>query len=79
MWKNENDALTKTFTFKNFIDAFSFMTKAAMVAEKMDHHPNWTNVYNKVEIKLNTHSAGNKITEKDHELSAAIDKLYKEA
>jgi 4a-hydroxytetrahydrobiopterin dehydratase len=75
MWKEENNSLTKTFTFKNFSSAFAFMTQVAFVAEKMNHHPNWTNVYNKVEIKLSTHDAGNTVTEKDRKLSDAIDKL----
>ena len=52
------------------------MTRVALVAEKMDHHPNWSNVYNTVEIRLNTHDAGGKVTEKDHKLASAIDKLY---
>jgi 4a-hydroxytetrahydrobiopterin dehydratase len=75
MWKEENNALTKTFKFKDFKEAFGFMTKVALVAEKMDHHPNWSNVYNKVEIQLTTHDAGNKVTEKDRNLAEAIDKL----
>lgn len=52
------------------------MTKVALVAEKMDHHPTWTNTYNQVDIYLSTHSAGNVVTEKDHRLAAAIDKLH---
>jgi 4a-hydroxytetrahydrobiopterin dehydratase len=75
MWKEENDFLVRDFTFKDFREAFSFMTKVAALAEEMDHHPLWTNVYNKVQIKLNTHDAGNKITEKDRRLAAAIDSL----
>lgn len=75
MWKEENGKLTKTFTFKNFIEAFGFMTKVAIVAEKMNHHPNWSNVYNKVSFELNTHDAGNIVTEKDRTLAAAIDAL----
>ena len=75
MWTEENNQLKKTFTFKNFIDAFSFMNRVALVAEKMDHHPNWSNVYNKVEINLCTHSAGNVVTEKDRKLAAEIDNL----
>lgn len=75
MWTEENNQLKKTFTFKNFIEAFSFMNRVALVAEKMDHHPNWSNVYNKVEINLCTHSAGNVVTEKDRKLAAEIDKL----
>jgi len=75
MWTEENNSLKKTFTFKNFSEAFAFMTRIALIAEKMDHHPNWTNVYNKVEITLNTHDAGDIVTEKDRKLAAAIDKL----
>lgn len=74
-WTEENNALKKTFTFKDFSEAFAFMTRVALAAEKMDHHPNWTNVWNKVEITLNTHSEGNIVTEKDRKLAAQIDKL----
>ncbi len=77
MWKNENDKLVKEFEFKDFSEAFAFMTRVALEAEKMDHHPTWTNVYNKVKIELTTHSASNKVTEKDKKLSAIIDKLLK--
>jgi 4a-hydroxytetrahydrobiopterin dehydratase len=75
MWQEENNYLKKTFTFKNFIEAFSFMTRVALVAEKMNHHPLWTNVYNRVEISLNTHDAGDVVTDKDRKLAEAIDKL----
>lgn len=75
MWKEENNKLVKTFTFKNFVEAFGFMSKVALVAEKMDHHPNWSNVYNKVSFELCTHDAGNTVTEKDQKLAAAIDAL----
>lgn len=75
MWKEENNQLTRQFEFKNFVDAFAFMSKVALVAEKMDHHPNWSNVYNKVTISLCTHDAGNTVTDKDKKLAAAIDKL----
>lgn len=75
MWQDENNQLTRTFKFKDFIEAFSFMTRVAMVAEKMNHHPTWTNTYNEVIIKLNTHDAGDVVTEKDHQLAEAIDKL----
>ncbi|MEO8149773.1 MAG: 4a-hydroxytetrahydrobiopterin dehydratase [Bacteroidia bacterium] len=75
MWKEENNQLKKDFTFKNFIEAFSFMTRVALVAEKMNHHPLWTNVYNRVEISLNTHDAGDVVTDKDRKLAEAIDKL----
>lgn len=75
MWREENNFLVKEFVFKNFKEAFAFMIRVAAIAEEMQHHPLWTNVYNKVEIKLNTHDAGNKVTEKDRKLAAAIDKL----
>jgi len=75
MWKEENNKLVKTFTFNTFIEAFGFMSKVAIVAEKMNHHPNWSNVYNKVSFELNTHDAGNIVTEKDRKLAAAIDAL----
>ena len=75
MWTNDNNVLYKKFEFKNFSAAFAFMTRVAIEAEKMDHHPKWTNVYNKVEIWLTTHDAGNIITEKDKKLAAKIDGL----
>jgi len=75
MWKELNNTLTKQFEFKNFIEAFSFMTKVALIAEKMSHHPEWKNVYNKVEITLTTHDEGNMITEKDRKLANAIHAL----
>lgn len=75
MWKEENNKLKQTFEFKNFIEAFGFMSQVAIVAEKLNHHPNWSNVYNQVTIELNTHDAGDIVTEKDHELAAAIDKI----
>ena len=75
MWTEENNQLKKTFIFRNFIEAFAFMTRVALIAEKQEHHPNWSNVYNKVHISLNTHDAGDVVTEKDRKLAAAIDKL----
>ncbi len=66
------DAIEKTFTFKDFNAAFSFMTRAALVAEKMDHHPEWFNVYNKVDVTLATHDAGG-LTERDMKLAKAMD------
>lgn len=73
MWKEENNRLTKTFQFSDFKAAFAFMTQVALIAEKMGHHPNWSNVYNTVKIELCTHDAGNVVTNKDRELAAAID------
>ncbi len=75
MWEEKNNTLYKKFTFKTFSEAFGFMTRVAIEAEKMNHHPLWTNVYNQVEIWLNTHDAGNIVTEKDRKLSAKIDQL----
>jgi 4a-hydroxytetrahydrobiopterin dehydratase len=74
-WKEEKNRLKKSFTFKDFTQAFGFMTKVAIVAEKMNHHPLWTNVYNKVDFELSTHDAGDTVTEKDHLLAKAIDRL----
>lgn len=75
MWTNDNNVLYKKFEFKNFSEAFAFMTRVALEAEKMDHHPKWSNVYNTVEIWLTTHDAGNVITDKDKKLAAKIDGL----
>lgn len=75
MWKEENNRLTKTFVFADFTEAFGFMTKVAIVAEKMNHHPTWTNTWNKVSFELSTHDAGNTVTDLDRRLSNAIDKL----
>lgn len=75
MWTETNNTLYRKFQFKNFSEAFAFMTRVAMEAEKMNHHPLWTNVWNKVEIWLSTHDAGNTVTEKDRELAARIDTL----
>ena len=77
MWQETNNQLKCSFKFKNFIDAFAFMTKVAFAAEKLSHHPNWSNVYNKVDITLFTHDANDSITEKDRKLSKMIDKIYK--
>lgn len=76
MWTEENNQLKRSFQFSNFIEAFGFMTKVAFAAEKLNHHPNWSNAYNKVDISLCTHDAGNTVTEKDRKLSAEIDKIY---
>ncbi|MDB5253225.1 MAG: pterin-4-alpha-carbinolamine dehydratase [Flaviaesturariibacter sp.] len=75
MWQEQNNALYRKFTFADFSEAFAFMTRVALAAEKRDHHPRWTNVYNSVEVWLNTHDAGNTVTEKDRELSRVIDAL----
>jgi 4a-hydroxytetrahydrobiopterin dehydratase len=75
MWEEKNNSLYRKFQFKNFSEAFAFMTRVAFEAEKMDHHPLWTNVYNLVEIWLSTHSAGDVITDKDKQLAKKIDAL----
>ncbi len=77
MWKEEDNKLKADFQFDSFISAFAFMTKVAIVAEKMDHHPFWTNVYNRVSIELSTHDAGDIVTKKDHDLAREIDKIIK--
>ncbi|MDB5273335.1 MAG: pterin-4-alpha-carbinolamine dehydratase [Chitinophagaceae bacterium] len=76
-WTEENNKLSKEFVFKNFSQAFAFMTQVALLAEKADHHPEWKNVWNKVWIELTTHSAGNTVTTKDRELALAIDAAYR--
>ncbi|GIV37326.1 MAG: hypothetical protein KatS3mg032_1705 [Cyclobacteriaceae bacterium] len=75
MWKEENNRLTKTFRFADFNQAFGFMTRVALAAEKMNHHPTWTNTWNTVHIELSTHDAGNVITDKDRQLAQLIDTL----
>lgn len=75
MWEEKDNALYRKIAFKNFNEAFGFMSRVALVAEKMDHHPRWTNVWNTVEIWLSTHDAGNKVTDKDRTLASRIDAL----
>jgi 4a-hydroxytetrahydrobiopterin dehydratase len=70
------DAITRQFMFKDFNEAFGFMARAALIAEKLDHHPEWFNVYNKVEVTLATHDAGG-VTERDIKLAEAMDRLTK--
>jgi 4a-hydroxytetrahydrobiopterin dehydratase len=79
MWTEKNNQLQRSFEFKDFVHAFAFMTRVAFVAEKMNHHPNWSNVWNKVDIALCTHDAGDIVTEKDKKLADAIDKIFLEA
>ncbi len=74
-WQKTNNTLHKKFEFKNFSEAFAFMTRVAIEAEKLNHHPLWTNVYNKVEIWLNTHDMDDTVTELDYKLALAIDGL----
>jgi 4a-hydroxytetrahydrobiopterin dehydratase len=76
MWQEEDNKLKKSFKFKDFKEAFSFMTEVAYTVDEMDHHPFWTNTYNAVSFELNTHSAGNIVTDKDRKLAAAIDDIF---
>ncbi len=76
MWEEKNNQLYKKFQFRDFSEAFAFMTRVAIEAEKMNHHPLWSNVYNTVEIWLSTHDAGNIITEKDTQLAKRIDEIF---
>jgi 4a-hydroxytetrahydrobiopterin dehydratase len=76
MWLEENNVLKKTFRFRDFREAFAFMTRVAFLAEAHNHHPNWSNVYNSVEIQLSTHDAGNIVTDKDYKLAEEIDQIF---
>ena len=73
-WVLKEDFIEKMFLFKDFTEAFSFMTSVSVFADKMDHHPDWSNTYNKVHIKLKTHSSGG-ITDKDMQLAKQIDSI----
>ena len=75
-WTLHDNALEKTFKFKNFVEAFGFMTRAALIAEKMNHHPDWSNSYNRVTIRLTSHEAGG-VTDADYELARHFEKLAK--
>jgi 4a-hydroxytetrahydrobiopterin dehydratase len=77
MWQENENQLTRSFTFSDFSEAFAFMTRVALLAEQQNHHPWWSNVYNQVTIRLSTHDAGNSITDKDRTLARAIDALLK--
>lgn len=74
-WTEHNNRLQKTFKFKTFSDAIEWMRKAAVKIDEIDHHPEWTNVYNKVHVVLCTHDVGNIITEKDRELARILDQI----
>jgi len=76
MWKEINNQLYQKFEFNDFNSAFGFMSRVAIAAEKIDHHPKWTNVWNIVEIWLSTHDAGNIITDKDRLLASLIEEIY---
>ena len=75
MWEEINNKLYKKFQFADFSEAFAFMTRVALEAEKMNHHPEWKNVWNTVELWLSTHDAGDIVTDKDRKLSVKIDRL----
>ncbi|MFN4913692.1 MAG: 4a-hydroxytetrahydrobiopterin dehydratase [Sphingomonadales bacterium] len=75
-WKEENNALYKTFVFASFEDAMAFMQSAATKISALNHHPEWSNVYNKITVRLTTHDAGNTVTEKDRKLAALLDKVF---
>lgn len=74
-WREENDALVKEFEFNNFPEAMAWMVKASYAIEKINHHPEWTNIYNKVRVSLTTHDAGNTITDKDWQLAEILDSV----
>lgn len=74
-WQEKDNTLYRKFEFKDFSEAFAFMTKVALIAEKMNHHPKWTNVWNTVEVWLSTHDAGDIVTDKDRKLAEKIDAL----
>ena len=74
-WEEKNNSLYRKFEFKDFSEAFAFMTRVALIAEKMNHHPKWTNVWNTVEVWLSTHDAGDIVTDKDRKLGEKIDAL----
>ncbi len=76
MWTETDNKLYRKFEFKNFSEAFGFMCRVALAAEKMDHHPLWTNVYNTVECWLSTHDAGDIVTDKDKKLAKKIDEIF---
>lgn len=76
MWKERNNKLRASFEFKDFMEAFAFMTEVAFYAEKQNHHPEWSNVYNTVKIVLCTHDEGDIVTKKDRKLAKAISQVY---
>ena len=78
MWTEKNNKIEKSFQFKDFTHAFSFMVRVAFIAERMNHHPTWTNSWNRVDISLSTHDAGDIVTDKDRKLADAIDTVVKE-
>lgn len=75
MWQETNNSLYKCYTFKDFSETFAFMTRVALIAEQNNHHPVWENEYNKLEIWLSSHDAGNTVTDKDKKMAKTIDQL----
>ena len=75
-WKEENNKLIGEFVFEDFSQAWAFMTEVAILAERKNHHPEWTNIWNRVVIRLSTHDAGNTVTEKDRKLADGISKIF---
>jgi len=75
LWVLSDNKLTKTFEFTTFEEAIDFMVRASKVISELDHHPEWTNVYNRVMVSLCTHDAGNAVTQKDHDLATALDQV----
>ncbi len=75
-WTLNENKLEKTFVFKDFSEAFAFMVRVALIAESMAHHPEWSNIYNQVTIRLCTHDEGNQVSKKDYALAEAIDALF---
>ncbi|MGI9607510.1 MAG: 4a-hydroxytetrahydrobiopterin dehydratase [Acidimicrobiales bacterium] len=74
-WTEDDGYLSREFTFANFPEAFAFMTRVAFIAEKLGHHPEWSNVYNRVSIRLTTHDEGNVVTDNDRQFADAVDAL----
>lgn len=74
-WTEEDGSLTRTVTFANFREAFAFMTRVSFIAEELNHHPEWSNVYGTVTIRLTTHDEGNVVTDLDRSFAAAVDAL----
>jgi 4a-hydroxytetrahydrobiopterin dehydratase len=74
-WVHVNNKLIKTFEFKTFEEAIDFMVRASKVISELDHHPEWTNIYNRVMVSFCTHDAGNVVTQKDHDLASALDRV----
>ena len=75
MWTEKDNKLSREFIFSNFSEAFAFMTRVAMLAEKQDHHPEWSNIYNRVIINLSTHDAGDIVTDRDHKMAESINSI----